>query len=146
MRFLEIINEQPRQIYVYHGTTLFEWNSQKDGVCYFTSSKKEAESYAEQANIAEYERKHTDAEGVLKGYYGNDEAPIEDNTIISIVVRFRLADLLDLQTKGAVFEPDWGWDGCTPQTTWKTTLKAVGSFCIDNFQHSFKRFGSVIKV
>jgi hypothetical protein len=142
----EVQNPKTTQKYVYHGTTLFEWNSQKDGQCFFTSSKEEAVRYAEEANIAEYERKHTDREGVLKGYYGNEEEPIIDESIVSIIVKFSLADLLNLQNNGAKFEPDWGWDGCTSQTTWQTSLKTVGSFCIENFKHEFKKLGKIIKV
>jgi hypothetical protein len=119
---------------VYHGTTLEEWDQNRSGTMYFTSSREDAENYAEEAFTSEWYRKHEDGGAA-------------DPSIKAIIAQFNLSDLLKLQDRGAELQPDWGWNpNHNKDLTWEDSFRAVGSFCIDPFKNDYKKLARVSEI
>lgn len=119
---------------VYHGTTMKRWEQAEPGMLYVVDDRSDAANYAMEAGESDHYDRH---QGEM----------VDDPEIVLIVVEFRLTDLLNL---GLELQPDWGWvegratDRSTwgqPEPTWEDSLRAVGSFCIEGFNH--KELGKI---
>ena len=120
---------------LYHGTTASNWKStySEPSTLYLTSSRHDADLYAQEAVEAEY-----------------DENPSAKIKVLAIHPD-HLRKLLD---EGVIsLDPDWGWveaqeheaarNGGTfveTDATWAKSLKACGSLAISGFIDSHKRF------
>lgn len=129
---------------LYHGTTKNNWNSDnpdkviESGNLYVVKCYNEAKIYSEETGESEW-----DEEIHIEG--GNSPLPI--------IVQFDMDQLNLLRLKGLVsFEPDWGWiqalEADTKQTydnlTWEDSFNAVGSFCVNGFNETHKKLGTVL--
>lgn len=99
---------------VFHGTSERSWKKpgKGDDILYLVGDPGEAASYA-------YEEAARDEED---GY-----APKP------IVLAIRIDALRGLQ-----FGPDWGWSEATEESTWKDSMKAVGSFTVQGKVENYK--------
>lgn len=100
---------------VFHGTTERAWKRLSDGeeILYLTSDLKDAANYA---------------------YHTGEQDELDGVLPQPIVMAIPISGL-----KGLTFWPDWGWSEATERTTWKQSLKAVGSFSVSGDVEAYKK-------